>query len=157
MSIGLAALLILVFGGIALTGNHPEQAPLLRLFLLLPAIVIPATIALNQYAEVDTATWLVRVNGGEPRPLAQLTHCTVNVFRGVCTLTIGYSDHRRDRFSVSSNTPFGSPRVERDWMRYLLPYTGLPRDPASTLSAPSAAPTSATPPSSRRRPSRTSG
>lgn len=140
MSVGIAAVLILVFGTMALVGKHPEQAPLVLMFLLLPAAVIPATVALNQYAEIDTATWLVRVNGGEPRPLAHLTHCTVNVFRGVCTLAIGYSDSRRDRFTVSSSTPFGSPRSERDWMRYLLPYTGLPRDPDSTFSAPLGSP-----------------
>ena len=133
-SISIAAVLMVGFGVPALAGKHPEHAPLLLLFLLIPVIVAATMIPLNQYAEIDPTTWLVRVNGGEPRPLAHLTHCTVNEFRGVRTLTIGYSDRRRDRFAVSSHTPFGSPRVERDWIRYLLPYTGLPRDPTSRLS-----------------------
>lgn len=134
VSIGIAAVLILGFGAQALTSTHPENAPILLLFLLLPVVVAATMIPLNQYAEIDPTTWLVRVNGAEPRPLADLTHCTVNEFRGARTLTIGYSDRRRDRFTVSSHTPFGSPRVERDWIRYLLPYTGLPRDPTSRLS-----------------------
>ena len=133
MSLGIAAVLMVWFGYAALTGDHPQQTPFILMFLLFPLGVAATMIPLNQYAEIDPTTWLVRVNGGEPHPLAHLTHCTVNEFRGVRTLTIGYSDRRRDRFAVSSHTPFGSPRVERDWIRYLLPYTGLPRDPTSRL------------------------
>lgn len=136
----ITAVLIAVFGTQALLGAHPQQAPLVLMFLLLPAIAIPAVIALNTSAEINTGTWLVSINGGTPRPLAELRYCTVNVFRGVCTLSIGFGPSRRERVMVSSHTPFGSPLVERDWIRYLLPYTGLPRDPNSTLSAPLGSP-----------------
>lgn len=132
-SVIISAALIVGFGAFAILGNHPEQAPLVLVFLLLPAVVIPASIALNQYAELDTVNWTIRINNGPPRPLADLTHCTVGIFRGVCTLAIGYSEKRSERFVVSSNSPFASPRIERDWTRYLLPLTGLPREPGTQV------------------------
>lgn len=132
-SVIIAAVLILVFGTISLRSAHPELTPMILMFLLLPAVTIPLLIGLNQYAVVDRRTWLVSINGGQPRPLSHLTHCRVNTFRGVKTIEIGYSDRRKDRFIVSSQSPFASPRIERDWVRYLLPYTGLPRDPSSRL------------------------
>lgn len=133
-SVILALALMIGFGIFGLQSVHPELTPMVLMFLLLPAVAIPLLVGLNQYAVVDQRTWLVSVNGGPPRPLSHLTHCRVNTFRGVNTIELGYSDHRKDRFIVSSFSPFASPHIEREWVRYLLPYTGLPRDPNSHLS-----------------------
>ena len=127
-------------GLISLRSPHPELAPMLLMFLLIPAITIPLLIAFNRYAVVDRRTWPVSINGGPPRPLSHLTHCRIRTFRGVNTIELGYTDRLKDRFIVSSFSPFASPRIERDWVRYLLPYTGLPRDPRSRLSAPFGSP-----------------
>lgn len=133
-SVIIALLLIVGFGAFSLQSAHPELTPMVLMFLLLPAVTIPLLIGLNQYAVVDRRTWLVSINGGQPRPLSHLTHCRVNTFRGVNTIELGYTDRRKDRFIVSSHSPFASPRIERDWVRHLLPHTGLPRDPHSRLS-----------------------
>lgn len=133
-SVIIALALIVGFGIFSLQSAHPELTPMVLMFLLLPAVTIPLLIGFNQYAVVDRRTWLVSINGGEQRPLSHLTHCRVNTFRGVASIELGYSDRRRDRFMVSSHSPFTSPRIEREWVRYLLPYTGLPRDPHSRLS-----------------------
>lgn len=128
------------FGLISLRSPHPELAPMLLIFLLIPTIAIPLLIAFNRYAVVDRRTWLVSINGGQPRPLSHLTHCRVRTFRGVNTIELGYTSRFKDRFIVSSFSPFASPYIEREWIRYLLPYTGLPRDPQSRLSAPFGSP-----------------
>ncbi|MHC9044330.1 hypothetical protein ACYX8G_07110 [Microbacterium saperdae] len=111
---------------LALFSSHPENAPLLLLFLLLPAIVIPCLIALNQYAEFDPQTGLISVNGTAPVPLSRIDRARTRTFRGVSSIDLGTGPTRKERFMVA-NGPFGSPRVERDWVRHLLPYTGLPR------------------------------
>lgn len=134
-SVIMAAALIIGVGTFGLLGSHPELTPMVLMFLLLPAIAIPLLIAVNRYAVVDRRTWLVSVNGGQPRPLADLRYCRFGTFRGVSTIELGYSNLRKDRFIVSSHSPFASPRIERDWVRYLLPYTGLPRSADGSLGA----------------------
>lgn len=133
-SIIMAAVLIVGFGIFSLGGSHPELTWMVSMFLLIPLLAIPLLIAFNQYAVVDRRTWLISINGGEWRPLSFITHCRVNVSRGINTMEFGYTDRRKDRFMVSSFTPFASPFIEREWVRYLLPYMGLPRDPNSRLS-----------------------
>lgn len=110
----------------ALFSSHPEHTPLLLLFLLIPVIVIPLLIVLNQYAEFDPQTGLIRINGAPPVPLSRIDRARTMTFRGVSTLDLGIGPTRKERFIVA-NGPFGSPRIERDWVRHLLPYTGLPR------------------------------
>lgn len=110
----------------ALFSSHPEHAPLLLMFLLIPAIVIPCLIGLNQYAEFDPQTGLISINGAAPVPLARIDRARTRTFRGVSSIDLGVGPTRKQRFMVA-NGPFGSPRVERDWVRHLLPYTGLPR------------------------------
>lgn len=110
----------------ALVGPHPELTWLMLMFLLIPAVVIPLLIMLNQYAEFDPRTGLIRINGATPVPLSHITRARTMVFRGVSTLDLGTGPSRKERFIVA-NGLFGSPRIERDWVRYLLPYTGLPR------------------------------
>ncbi|WP_157439027.1 hypothetical protein [Agreia sp. Leaf244] len=122
--LGIGATLVgTVFG---LLSAHPEHTPLMLMFLLIPAIVIPLLIGLNQYAEFDQRSGLIRINGGEAQPLSSIVLARTMIFRGVSTLDLGTGPGRRERFIVA-NGPFGSPRVERDWVRHLLPYTGLPR------------------------------
>lgn len=110
----------------ALFSSHPENTPLLLMFLLIPAIVIPLLIALNQYAEFDPQTGLISINGAAPVPLARIDRVRTMTHRGVSSIDLGVGPTRKERFMVA-NGPFGSPRVERDWVRHLLPYTGLPR------------------------------
>lgn len=110
----------------AIVSPHPEHTPLMLMFLLIPALAIPLLIAFNQYAEFDQRTGLVSINGAAPVPLGHITRARTRVFRGVSNLDLGTGPGRKERFIVA-NGPFGSPRVERDWIRHLLPYTGLPR------------------------------
>jgi hypothetical protein len=122
----------------ALLGPHPENTPLLLLFLLIPAAVIPIQIWQNSYAEFDPRTGLISISGAAPVPLAHITYARTMMFRGVSTLYLGVGPERTQRFLVA-NGPFGNPRIERDWVRHLLPYTGLLRrgdlpDPYSTTS-----------------------
>lgn len=90
-------------------------------------MTIPALIWSNTYAVLDTVNWRISMNGGEFRLIGHITFASIFFFRGVSTLTIGFSKERSQRVAVSGNTPFGAPRVEREWVRYILPYTGLPR------------------------------
>lgn len=99
------------------------------MFLLLPAVAIPLLVGLKQYAVDDQRAWLVSVDGGPPsaEPPDALS---CEQFRGVSTIELGYSDRRKDRFIVSSFSPFANPHIEREWVRYLF----LPRDSCSRLS-----------------------
>lgn len=110
----------------ALLSAHPEHTPLMLMFLLIPGLAIPLLIVFNQYAEFDPQTGLISINSATPVPLAHITRARTGVFRGVSTLDLGTGPSRKARFIVA-NGPFGSPRVERDWIRHLLPYMGLPR------------------------------
>lgn len=129
---GISVGLVIGLGGtligtaIALLGSHPERIPFVLLFLILPAILTPLLIGLNQYAEFDQRTGLIRINGADPVPLSHITHARTMIFRGVSTLDLGTGPRRAERFIVA-NGLFGSPRIERDGVRHLLPYTGLPR------------------------------
>mgnify|MGYP006342513261 CR=1 FL=1 len=114
--------LTLVFG-------RPELAAFALLFLLIPVIAVPAIVLLNTFAEFSPATGMISVNGRAATPLAALIWCNYTTFRGTVTFDIGYGPRRTDRFGVSSQSPFASPRIERDWMRFILPFTGLRRDP----------------------------
>lgn len=131
MAVIIAAVLIAVFGTQALIVGPPEHALIPLMFLLIPVIGIPLLRWQNTYAVLDTVTWQISLNGGAPRPIGQLVYCRTDFARGISTLTLGFSDLRSERVAVSSNTPFGSPRGERDWVRYILPYTGLRRVPGS--------------------------
>ena len=113
----------------ALVFGRPELVPFALLFLLIPVITIPVLMLLNTFAEFDPATGMISVNGRAATPLAALTWCNYTIFRGTVTFDIGYGPRRTDRFGVSSQSPFASPRIERDWMRFILPFTGLRRDP----------------------------
>lgn len=124
LSIGVG--MTLIGSAFALFSSHPENTPLLLMFLLIPAIVIPLLIVLNQYAEFDPQTGLISINGAPPVPLGRIDRARTMTFRGVSTLDLGVGPTRKERFIVA-NGPFGSPRIERDWVRHLLPYTGLPR------------------------------
>lgn len=96
------------------------------MFLLIPAITIPLLLGLNQYAEFDPRTGLIRINGATPLPLSRIDRAITSTFRGVSVLDLGTGPSRKERFTVA-NGPFGNSRFERDWARHLLPYTGLPR------------------------------
>lgn len=128
-----AGALMVIVGGVIVMAGHAALWPFVLCFLLIPAITVPALMLLNTYAEFDPATGMISVNGRQATPLAALTWCNSSTFRGVNTLTIGYGPGRRDTFGVSSQTPFGSPRIERDWMRFILPFTALPRDPSAPV------------------------
>ncbi|WP_430592812.1 hypothetical protein [Humidisolicoccus flavus] len=120
---GGATLLGTVFG---LLSPHPEHTPLMLMFLLIPLTVAPLLIVLNRYAEFDVQTGLIRINGAPPVPLTHITHAKTMVFRGVSSLDLGTGPKRNDRFIVA-NGLFGSPKIEREWIRRLLPHMGLPR------------------------------
>lgn len=89
-------------------------------------IAIPLLIRLNQYAEFNPQTGLISINGAPPVPLSRIDRARTTTFRGVSTLDLGVGPTRKERFFVA-NGPFGSPRVERDLVRHMLPHTGLPR------------------------------
>lgn len=117
----------LVGSAFSLVGSHPEHTPLMLMFLAIPAIMIPVLIGFNQYAEFDQRTGLIRINGAAPVPLTHIVWSRVMTNQwSFSSLELGTGPSRRERFMVA-NGPFGSPRAERDWVRYLLPYTGLPR------------------------------
>jgi len=111
---------------LAFLSPHPENAPVLLLFLLIPAVVASLLIGLNQYAEFNPQTGLISINGAAAVPLARIDRARTRTFRGVSSIDFGIGPTRKERFMVA-NGPFGSPREERDWVRRLLPYTGLPR------------------------------
>ena len=95
---------------------------------ILSAIAIPARAASNTWAVVDTTQWLISINGGAFRPLAEIRYAYTMTFRGVSTLTLGFSD--REKFALSAFTPWFSKKADREFVKYLLPYTGIPHDAA---------------------------
>jgi hypothetical protein len=128
----------LIFGvGMTLVGavfsllsSHPENTPLMLMFLIIPAVTTPVLIVFNQYAEFDERTGLIRINGAAPVPLTHIVWARAMTNQwSFSILELGTGPRRSERFVVS-NGPFGSPRSEREWIRHLLPYTGLPRDGA---------------------------
>lgn len=125
-SVLIAVGVILLLVVISFASGRVEQIPYALFFLTIPGIIAPLSIVFNQYAEFDRGTGLISINGSAPRPLMDITYCTTDTSRGVCTINLGFGPRRSEQFSVSSNTPFGNPRVERDWVRHLLPHMGLP-------------------------------
>ncbi|MBW8763028.1 MAG: hypothetical protein JF592_10635 [Microbacterium sp.] len=117
----------LVGSAFSLVGSHPENTPLMLIFLAIPAIATPLLIGFNQYAEFDQRTGLISINGATPVPLTHITWTrTMTNQWSFSSLELGTGRQRTERFMVA-NGPFGNPRVERDGVRHLLPYTGLPR------------------------------
>ena len=131
--LGLAAALMLATAIVMVAAGRPEQLPIVLAFLLIPAIGVPPLVLLNTFAEYDQATGLISINGRPGIPLAAITYGGVSTAQGVASLTLGTGPARRDRFTVSSRTLLSSPRRERDWVRSILPSTGLQRDPEQPM------------------------
>ncbi|MFK4761200.1 hypothetical protein ACI3KS_09740 [Microbacterium sp. ZW T5_45] len=125
-SMGIGAGMALFTALLGILSGRFHGSLLLLLFLLIPVVVSPILIAINTFATFDPQTGLISINGAAPVPLAHVTQARTMTTRGVATLYLGTGPTRAERFFVA-NGPFGSPRVERDWVRHLLPYTGLPR------------------------------
>lgn len=125
-SAGLGVGMTMVTVMVSVLRGYFDGILLLLVFLLFPVVVSPILIAINTYATFDARTGLISINDAAPVPLAHVTQARTMTTRGVATLYLGTGPTRTERFFVA-NGPFGSPRVERDWVRHLLPYTGLPR------------------------------
>lgn len=116
---------IVVFSIYGVLINRTESIPLLLMFLLIPAIGIPVWIKMNSWAVVNDVNHTISVNGGEFRNMQELKYLDTSVFRGVCTLTIGYSKERSDRFFAHANGIGNTKKSERQNMRLVIPYSGL--------------------------------
>ena len=108
---------------------HPELTWVVLLFLIIPAVTIPYWLWFSSYAVIDPAANTISINGGAHRPLTDIVFARTDVFRFVCTLRLGFSPAKSDWLAVYSGTPLASKRVERDWVRAILPLTGLPPAP----------------------------